>query len=196
MEHTLHPQPGYPFALALRVDYALSPDGLSIRTVATNVGRDAAPYGAGAHPYLTLGTPVVDPLELRVPARTVLHADEHGIATRPEPVDGTDQDFRSARGIDATKLDNAFTDLERDGDGMARVKLRHGDSGLSVWMDEAYRYVMVFTGDPLPGVNRRSLAVEPMTCPPNAFRSGVDLVTLEPGQSFESRWGISFIPSG
>jgi aldose 1-epimerase len=49
---------------------------------------------------------------------------------------------------------------------------------------------MVFTGDPLPDVSRRSLAVEPMTCPPNAFRSGKDLIQLEPGQSFSSSWGI------
>ena len=196
MAHTLHPQPGYPFALAIRVEYALSPDGLSTRTVATNVGRDASPYGAGAHPYLTLGTPVVDPLELRIPASTVLHPDEDGIATRRAPVDGTEHDFRRGRAIGATTLDNAFTDLDRGGDGLARVELRHGDSGLVVWMDESYGYVMVFTGDPLPDVNRRSLAVEPMTCPPNAFRSGVDLVTIEPGQSFESSWGISFIPSG
>ena len=49
---------------------------------------------------------------------------------------------------------------------------------------------MVFTGDPLPDVSRRSLAVEPMTCPPNAFRTGEDLIQLEPGQSFTSSWGI------
>jgi len=49
---------------------------------------------------------------------------------------------------------------------------------------------MVFSGDPLPDVARRSLAVEPMTCPPNAFQTGVDLIRLEPGRSFTSTWGI------
>ena len=73
MEHVLHPKPGYPFSLALSVEYLLSPDGLAVRTTATNVGASACPYGSGAHPYLTLGTPVVDPVVLRVPARTVLH---------------------------------------------------------------------------------------------------------------------------
>ena len=43
---------------------------------------------------------------------------------------------------------------------------------LTLWVDETHSYVMVFSGDPLPDVSRRSLAVEPMTCPPNAFRSG------------------------
>ena len=49
-------------------------------------------------------------------------------------------------------------------------------------MDEAYGYLMLFTGDPLPDVNRRSLAVEPMTCPPNAFRTGEAVIRLEPGE--------------
>ena len=49
---------------------------------------------------------------------------------------------------------------------------------------------MVFTGDPLPDVARRSLAVEPMTCPPNAFRTGDSVSRLEPGESTASTWGI------
>lgn len=195
VEDTLLPQPGYPFALLIRVEYALAPDGLSVRTRVANIGRDACPYGAGAHPYLTLGTDVVDPLELRVPASTVLEPDEDGIATHPAPVDGTEYDFRQRRPIGATTLDNAFTNLERGDDGLARVELRNGDSGLDVWMDESYGYVMVFTGDPLPDVNRRSLAVEPMTCPPNAFRTGVGVVRLEPGEELESVFGITLQPT-
>ena len=53
MEHLLRPQPGYPFTLALRIEYALSADGLRVSTTATNAGPDACPYGSGAHPYLT-----------------------------------------------------------------------------------------------------------------------------------------------
>ena len=62
---------------------------------------------------------------------------------------------------------------------------------MSLWVDEGYRYLMLFTGDPLPDVSRRSLAVEPMTCPPNAFRTGVAVVRLEPGESFACSWGLS-----
>jgi aldose 1-epimerase len=52
---------------------------------------------------------------------------------------------------------------------------------------------MLFTGDPLPdiGLGRRSLAVEPMTCPPNAFRTGEALIRLKPGSSFTGTWGIA-----
>ena len=56
---------------------------------------------------------------------------------------------------------------------------------------ESYPYLMLFSGDPLPDVHRRSLAVEPMTCPPNAFRTRDALIRLEPGSSFTSTWGIA-----
>jgi aldose 1-epimerase len=192
MEHVVHPQPGYPFTLGLDVEYRLSEAGLSVRTTARNLGADACPYGCGHHPYLTLGSPTVDRYELQAPGARVLISDERGLPTGSEPVDGTEYDFRTARSIGETKLDNAFTDLERDDDGMARVTLRDPDDGRAVTLrvDESYRHLMLFTGDPLPDVNRRSLAVEPMTCPPNAFRSGDSVIRLEPGQSTTSVWGI------
>jgi len=192
MEHVLHPQPGYPFSLALHVEYALGPDGLSVTTTATNAGTEPCPYGSGAHPYLTLGSAGVDVLVLCVPAAVVLSGDEHGIPVGRFPVDGTDYDFREPKPIGSTRLDDCFTDLERDGDDLVHVRLEHPDGGgRTLWADDAYGYLMVFTGDPLPDVHRRSLAVEPMTCPPNAFRSGEALITLAPGASFSSTWGIT-----
>ena len=193
MEHVIHPQPGYPFTVALGVEYALSESGLSVRTSATNLGSGACPYGAGAHPYLTLGTGSVDPVELRVPARRVLVSDERDLPTGSEPVDGTEYDFSTARPIGATRLDNAYTDLVRDADGRARVVLRDPGSrvALTLWVDEHYPYLMLFTGDPLPDVSRRALAVEPMTCPPNAFRTGESLIRLTPGETTTGAWGIT-----
>ncbi len=60
-------------------------------------------------------------------------------------------------------------------------------------MDEGHSYVQVFTGDALPQVERRrqGLAVEPMTCPPDAFRTGEHVLRLEPGETVSHRWGIS-----
>jgi aldose 1-epimerase len=193
MEHTLHPQPGYPFSLAVSIEYALSETGLAVRTTSTNVGRDMCPYGVGAHPYLTVGTETVDPVVLRAPGATALTSDERGLPDGATSVEGTEYDFRQPRRIGSTKLDNAFTDLERDEGGIARVELRdpEGVSGLALWVDESYPYLQLFTGDPLPDVNRRSLAVEPMTCPANAFRSGEGLIRLEPGASFAGAWGIA-----
>jgi aldose 1-epimerase len=126
----------------------------------------------------------------------VLQSDDRGIPIGAESVDNTKYDFRKPRRIGPTMLDHAFTDLERDENGLARVELRDPDRGaqVSLWVDKSHPYLMLFTGDPLPDVRRRSLAVEPMTCPPNAFRTGEALISLEPGASFTSTWGIAFSP--
>ncbi len=193
MQHVLHPQPGYPFTLGLSIEYELSERGLKVRVTATNVGAGACPYGSGAHPYLRAGSATVDDAILRLPARSVLRSDERGIPVAAVPVDGTEYDFRRARAVAGTVLDHAFTDLERDADGLARVEFRDaaGAGGPTLWVDESYPYLMLFTGDPLPDVNRRSLAVEPMTCPPNALQTGEALIRLEPGETAISSWGIT-----
>jgi aldose 1-epimerase len=195
MAYMLHPQPGYPFTLGISIEYLLSDSGLQVRTTATNFGAEACPFGAGAHPYLTLGTPTIDDLMLRAPARTILRSDERGLPIGSEAVAGTAYDFRKPRRIGSIRLDHAFTDLERDQDGIARVALRGSSGGTEVclWVDRSYPYLMLFTGDALADVDRRrrGLAVEPMSCPPNAFRTGDAVVRLEPGASFTGAWGVA-----
>jgi aldose 1-epimerase len=193
MEHILYPQPGYPFLLGINIEYALFDVGLQVQTTATNLSTQSCPYGSGAHPYLTLGTGTIDDLMLHVPGQTVLRSDERGLPIRKEAVEETEYDFRQSKRIGSIRLDHAFTDLERDADGIARVELCDSDrkTKVTLWVDQSYPYVMLFSGDPLPNVRRRSLAVEPMTCPPNAFRTGDALIHLEPGASFTGRWGIT-----
>ena len=94
MEHLLQPQPGYPFSLAIRIEYRLSDGGLQVRTTATNVGADCCPFGSGAHPYLTAGTALVDDAILRVPARAVLRTDERGTPTGVESAEACKNDER------------------------------------------------------------------------------------------------------
>jgi aldose 1-epimerase len=195
MTYTLYPQPGYPFLLGLELTYTIGPGGLTVRATATNLGERACPYGAGFHPYLRLDPGRIDGLELCSPASDHYRSDENMIPIAREPVAGTAFDFRDARVIGATQMDTAFTALARDTDGRATVKLRDPATGdiVALWCDESYPYLMIFTGDALPDADRRrtGLAVEPMTCAPDAFRSGDGLVVLEPGTSASGSWGIS-----
>ncbi len=51
--------------------------------------------------------------------------------------------------------------------------------------------MQVHTADrPDPDDDRVGLAVEPMTCPPDALNSGTDLVVLAPGDSHAASWEI------
>ncbi len=189
----LHPCPGYPFALGLSVEYRLGREGLVVTADAENLGPGPLPFGLGFHPYLTVGTATVDAVRLSVPARRRLVADERGLPTGSADVAGTELDFAGGRLVGPTRLDTAFTDLVRDGDGRARVELDPpGDGGgVTLWMDERFGYVMVYTGDTLPaGERRRAIAVEPMACPPDALRSGEAVVELRPGARWTASWGI------
>ena len=193
MQHVLYPQPGYPFLLRTSIEYALSDRGLRVRTTTTNLSSERCPFGRGTHPYLTLGTGTIDQLFLTLPAGTVLQSDQRGLPIGSKAVDGTSYDFRQSRPIGSTVLDHAFTKFQRDDSGMACVKLRNSDtrSQVSLWVDHSYPYLMLFSGDSLANVSRRSLAVEPMTCPPNAFRTGSSLIMLGAGSSCTGTWGIA-----
>jgi len=195
MVHVLHPQDGFPFALELSIVYELSDRGLSVTTTATNVGSTSCPYGTGAHPYLTVGTKRIDQATLMIPGATWLPTDEYGIPVDQRAVGGTPYDFREPRVIAGAELDTAYAGLIRGSDGLARIVLSAPPRGPEVvfWLDASYPYVMAFTGDSLPGSaeRRRSLGIEPMSCAPNAFRSGQGLTTLEPGESHAGQWGIT-----
>jgi len=194
MAHRLWPSPDYPFTLDLQIGYALDGGGLTVRTSATNVGADAAPFGSGQHPYLRPPSgETVDGCTLSIPARSYLPTDDRGLPTGVEPVDGTAFDFRRGRPIGGGVLDLGFTDLVRDADGRAWVELTAPDAEpVALWVDESYRYLQVYTGDTLPDVGRRrrGLAVEPMTCPPNALATGTDLWRIEPGETRTATWGL------
>jgi aldose 1-epimerase len=189
-----HGQQGYPFALEIEAEYRLeSGTGLHVAITARNRGSHPAPYGTGQHPYLTVGTSSVDDCELTLPAESWLPLDDRGIPSGPaESVEGTPYDFRKPRLVGTTQLDTALTGLSRDSGGRAWAHLTAGRTGVALWADQGYRWLQVFTGDPLgPELRRKAVAIEPMTCPPNAFVTGDDLLVLQPGEAVTRAWGIA-----
>lgn len=186
-------QSGYPWTLDLEVTYAVGPDGLTVTQSATNHAGSPAPYAVGAHPYLTVGDGPVDGWTLTLPARTRLLSDpDRKLPTGSEATAGTAHDFTAAKPIGDVVLDHAFTDLDRDEDGRATVTLQGPDGGVALWVDERHPWLMVYSADDQSPA-RGSLAVEPMTAPPDAFNSGTDLIELAPGERVEVTWGITAI---
>jgi aldose 1-epimerase len=192
----LHPHPGYPFDLEMSVEYRLDQDGLTVLAKACNIGGNACPFGAGQHPYLSPGAATIDECVLELRAATVISIDpERGLPMGRESLDGGELDFRRPRKLGGVVIDSPFTDLERDEAGMARVRLTGPDGRtVELWVDSSHPVIELFTGDTLAPERRRTgLAVEPMTCPPDAFRSGEGLIRLEPGESCTSRWGVGLL---
>lgn len=185
--HDLVPQTGYPYPLRLAVTYAVGEDGLRVEVAAVNTGSAAVPFGAGCHPYLDLGGHDYDTAELLVPAAAMLDTDDRQIPTGARPVEGGPYDFRTLRPIGSLRLDQGYAELT----GSVAV-LRTERRTVELHWDDAYRYLQVFTPpEILPG--RRAVAIEPMSCPANAFNSGEGLVRLEPGQRWAGSWGIRLV---
>jgi len=195
MSLVLHAQDGYPFVLSLQETYALTDRGLEVQTVAQNIGSTALPYGHGHHPYLTVGTDLINTDTLRLPANSYFLTNSRLIPIPPAvPVTGTPFDFRKPHAIGTVQMDTGFTDLIFDADGFARVKLTApgGSPQVTVFMDSNHQFLQVFTGDALPAADqRRAIAIEPYTCAANAFNNGLGLRVLQPGESFTTLWGIS-----
>ncbi len=193
MRHTLHPSTGYPFELELEVGYSLDDDGLTLAVSALNTGEEACPYGFGCHPYIAPpGLELIDECEVRLPARSYQHVDERLIPYENAPVAGTEFDFREPRAIGATVLDHCFLDLLRDDDRVARATVAGPAGTTTLWSDPSCPFLQVFSSDPLEPPQRRSgLAIEPMTCAPNAFVSGEGLIRLEPGERHLAVCGIT-----
>jgi aldose 1-epimerase len=193
LAYRLHPLEGYPFMLDLQVAYRVGRHGLEWEIACVNVGDDPAPYGCALHPYLVAGEGHVDDWTLTLPAEQYLTVSaDRLLPAGVEPVAGTGFDFRGSRPIGTAFLDHAFTGLVRDENDHATVTLTDAaGAGVAMRWDAALPWVQVHTADrPEPELNRSGLAVEPMTCPPDAFNSGVDLVRLQPGDEHRARWHI------
>ena len=191
----LAPSDGYPWRLRLRAEHELADEGLTTTVTATNVGVGTAPYGVAPHPYLVAGEGRVDDWTLTLPAASWLDVtddrlvplDLHGVDEKPE------FDFRASRRLGDTFVDHAFTDLEPGEGGLVRATVVAADGrGVAMTWGPELPWVQVHTADrPDPADDRVGLAVEPMTCPPDAFSSGTDLVRLAPGEQHTAAWTIS-----
>lgn len=199
----LEPRSGYPWELQLTVTYALDDDGLTVRHGVQNLSGTAAPYAIGAHPYVVAAQGPVDDWTVRLDAAQVMLVDaERMLPVSVVPVGTADLDFTTARRIGDVRLNHAFTGLGRGADGRTRVTITApgATDSVEVWAGEGCRWIQLYTGDFDPVSPRRSIAVEPMSAPADAFRSGQDLVELAPaghdGSSHHLQWGIGVAPRG
>lgn len=185
----------YPFNLQVEVQYALDEAGFHGTVRSTNRGRGVAPYGVCPHPYLVAGDAPLDEWSVRIPAAEImLLGAERMIPGEVVPVEGNQYDFRHERELGDIRLDHAYTGIFRDGDHRARVELFDpSGTGVELSWDSHWPWLQVHTADRIGAPTRLGLAVEPMSCPPNAFNSGIDLICLAPGESHEASWSISAV---
>lgn len=189
----LAPSPGYPFRLALATTYALGEDGLTITTQARNDGATALPYGVGFHPWFSPGGSDLDHCTLQLGAASRVTVDDRLLPVMDAPVDG-DFDLRSPRPLEGIAFDDAWVDPIADAEGKSWCRLWWTDgSVIEIWADAAATAWQICTGDEVSGVKRAGIAIEPMSCIADAFRTGERLVTLEPGDDHTLTWGMRLV---
>ncbi len=189
---TVDGRPGWPFRFQATMTYALDERGLAVTHGVRNLGDEPMPFGVGAHPYPRPGDADADDCELSLAATTHLPLDpERMVPTGPaEPVD------RFAKPLRGVVLDDAFGGCEPGPDGLVRHSLRGAGGGVEVWAEPVFKWVQVYTPESFPGKrNGRAVAIEPMTCPPDALNSGTDLLEVAPGASWSGSWGIAPVGS-
>lgn len=202
---TIVAQTAYPWTVRIETTYRLGADGLTQTVRATNESADAAPFGTGPHPYLVAGSAPLDEWTLELPAARVLEVtpDRLSPVGLADVADVAEFDFREPRTLGPVEIDHAFTALSRAEDGIAAVRVTDpSGTGVAISWDAACPWVQVHTAD-LPGGpaqpgHRAGLAVEPMTCAPDAFNAArydydAGLILIEPAATVEASWLISAI---
>ncbi|WP_144764169.1 aldose 1-epimerase family protein [Curtobacterium sp. 9128] len=194
---TIAAQFGYPYRVEVRVVHRVDADGLHTTVTGTNTGDAAAPWGTGPHPYLRAGEGTVDDWTLTLPAAEVLEVTEDRLVpTALVPVHD-EFDMRTPTPVGPRFVDHAFTGFDRADGGTATIVLTAADGhGVVMAFGPECPWVQVHTADHVvPEYHRAGLAVEPMTCAPDAFNAGADrgLVVLAPGGSHDASWTIAAV---
>jgi aldose 1-epimerase len=189
----IEPSAGYPFSVRVTVAWSLSAEGLRCELGALNTGAEPAPFGVATHPFFRLPDARVDDLDLLLPAGQWLETDSNLLPVALRPARESELDFTEPRPLGGLKLDTAFTAVTPDFAGVSRAVLSSRGSAVTIWAEADFTWWQVYTSDYFePGSDRyrRSLAVEAMTCGPDAFNSGADLIVLEPGVPWSAGWGV------
>jgi aldose 1-epimerase len=181
----------YPGKLQLQVTYEIIESGIEITVLSKNVGEISAPYALSIHTYLVADESVKNnELFLQIPADQFLEVDaERLLPIKLQPVTGTNFDFIDSKKISDLFIDHAF---KYSSNYPRSISLLNAEGqGAEMIFDEQSKWIQIHTADrDLQGDSRMAVAIEPMTCPPDAFNSGIDLIVLEPGNKHEYKLKI------
>lgn len=193
LSYRVVPQDGYPFEVGLLARFELTDSGLVTTLTARNTGSTDAPYGCCPHPYLVAGSSPLDTWSLSLPFATRLEVDDRLLPTHRSPVADIDNDFTTGAVIGDRPIDHAFTDGTAGPDGRTTVVVTDEANGTGTFLSfgDWADWIQIHTADrPEPDWNRAGLAVEPMTCPPDAFNGPDEAVTLAAGATHVAEWTI------
>lgn len=166
---------GFPFPFVISVTYTLSEYGLSLYTECTNTGTTAFPFGFGWHHYFRISDTLAH-TALQVPTTELLEVDAAMIPTgKLQPY----KTFSLLQALNSTQLDTCFAVEQNKAIHIQLVDTETSNSIAIRYHATDFPYVQIYT--PPHGT---SIAIEPMTCAPNAFNNGLGLRIAEPQKTY------------
>jgi aldose 1-epimerase len=176
---------GYPFNFLVELTYILSGDGIQIETIIKNTGNQNMPIGDGWHPYFCINKQDLNKMYLQIPSKKYLEVNENMIPTGEMIKDKT---FKKLSLIGDTTLDHCFI-LETIEENAETILVDlESQTKLVVWQSTGegkYNYLQLYTPN-----ERNSIAMEPMTCAPDAFNNKMGLTILKPSETLALSFGF------
>jgi aldose 1-epimerase len=191
LSHTLGSDLGYPFRVTLTVEYRVTAAGLRVHSRWENLGTNPAPFGLGFHPYLRPGPSPISDWTLSLQAQTVLGTDpETALPAKLTEIGDSPHDFRRPRPVGEDRFSVAY---RRNAAEVTQPVVLTDPRGWSLTLRTSadFHWIQVFSGHlPDSALTRHGLAIEPQTCPANAFVTNQDLITVFPGESGTATWSL------
>ncbi|WP_422355221.1 aldose 1-epimerase [Roseivirga pacifica] len=173
--------PYFPFPYSLQVTYTLEATSLEMNVLAKNTGNQMMPWGFGWHPYFLVEK--VDECALQLPKVNKIHADDMLLPNGKITEENT---YNTATQIKETEFDTCFKLSDKQ--GLNHTHLYYPDGGLlDIWQEDLFPFIQVYTP-----ADRKTIAIEPMTCGVNAFNSGDELKFLDSGNDWSMRFGLTY----
>ena len=170
----------YPFEFLLIVEYVLNLDCLEVNTGITNLSKEKAPLGYGWHPYIVVAGKI-DDCKLKLPATKYYLSDDRLI-----PIGNTAElkDFKELSLIGPLQLNQCF---EMPSSKKSHATLIEDIDGSCIQVvQEGFGYTQYY----IPP-DRKSIAIEPQTCIPNALNNGIGLLEMQHGETLNFSFKIT-----
>ncbi len=177
---------GYPFKCTILYKYRLSNKGFRCTTEVLNEGKTPMPFGDGWHPYFKLDSPSIDDLEMITPPVRYLVNNNRNVPTG-ELVSFLD--FFQGASLAQTNLDHGFKLLQSNGKAKTILRNPLTKTAIKIWQqagEQQYDYLQIYTPN-----DRKTIAIEPMTCAANAFNNNLGTIIIAPKETWTSKYGVA-----
>ena len=176
---------GYPFPCRVQMTYKLNEKGITCKTNIKNIGSQVMPLGDGWHPYFKLDTATVDSLLLKLPPCEDIIIDSRKLPTHETELHHI---FSEVTPIAKNVLDNGYRLLSLKDKAITVLQHPTDAYQLQIVQDTGkhkYNYLQVY----IPA-DRKTIAIEPMSCATNAFNNGFGLIKLKPDATYKAAYKV------